>query len=164
MQITMNNTLYPGLSAMQVGQSRVDQAATQIASSNIEVSGRSQSSDFQLENLRSVDRSQRSDLSSNMVELEAGKDQFAAGLAAQKASNEMLGTLIDTYALFSRQFSPCPQRTALLPEFLRIIVLYHACTSLRPPLDFCLRFSRSRTTYACVAYAWAVDEWCVLRY
>ncbi|RXT70541.1 hypothetical protein B1F67_24345 [Pseudomonas syringae] len=36
MQITMNNTLYPGLSAMQVGQSRVDQAATQIASSNIE--------------------------------------------------------------------------------------------------------------------------------
>ncbi|EPF68755.1 hypothetical protein [Pseudomonas syringae] len=98
MQITMNNTLYPGLSAMQVGQSRVDQAATQIASSNIEVSGRSQSSDFQLENLRSVDRSQRSDLPSNIVELEGGKDQFAAGLAAQKASNEMLGTLIDTYA------------------------------------------------------------------
>ncbi|KPW80718.1 Uncharacterized protein ALO50_00845 [Pseudomonas syringae pv. cerasicola] len=66
MQITMNNTLYPGLSAMQVGQGRVDQAATQIASSNIEVSGRSQSSDFQLENLRSVDRSQRSDLSANI--------------------------------------------------------------------------------------------------
>ncbi|RXT81837.1 pyrroloquinoline quinone biosynthesis protein PqqE [Pseudomonas syringae] len=97
MQITMNNTLYPGLSAMQVGQSRVDQAATQIASSNIEVSGRSQSSDFQLENLRSVDRSQRSDLPSNIVELEAGKDQFAAGLAAQKASNEMLAPLIDPY-------------------------------------------------------------------
>ncbi|KFE49229.1 MULTISPECIES: hypothetical protein [Pseudomonas] len=98
MQITMNNTLYPGLSAMQVGQGRVDQAATQIASSNIEVSGRSQSSDFQLENLRSVDRSQRSDLPSNIVELEAGKGQFEAGLAAQKASDEMLGTLIDTYA------------------------------------------------------------------
>ncbi|HEX8541178.1 MAG TPA: pyrroloquinoline quinone biosynthesis protein PqqE [Pseudomonas sp.] len=98
MQITMNNTLYPGLSAMQVGQSRVDQAATQIASSNIEVSGRSQSSDFQLENLRSVDRSQRSDLSANIVELESAKSQFQAGAAVQKASDEALGTLIDTYA------------------------------------------------------------------
>lgn len=98
MQITMNNALYPGLSAMQVGQSRVDQAATQIASSNIEVSGRSQSSDFQLENLRSVDRSQRSDLPANIVELAAGKSQIEAGLAAQRASNEALGTLIDTYA------------------------------------------------------------------
>lgn len=98
MQITMNNTLYPGLSAMQVGQTRVDQAATQIASSNIEVSGRSQSSDFQLENLRSVDRAQRSDLPANVVEMASGKNQFEAGVAAQKASNEMLGTLIDTYA------------------------------------------------------------------
>ncbi|KGS12290.1 MULTISPECIES: hypothetical protein [Pseudomonas syringae group] len=98
MQITMNNTLYPGLSAMQVGQGRVDQAATQIASTNVEVAGRSQSSDFQLENLRSVDRSQRSDLPGNIVELAAGKNQFEAGLAAQRASNEALGTLIDTYA------------------------------------------------------------------
>lgn len=98
MQISMNNTLYPGLSAMEVGQSRVDQAATQIASSNIEVSGRSQSSDFQLENLRSVDRAQRSDLSANLVEMASGKNQVEAGVAVQKASDEMLGTLIDTYA------------------------------------------------------------------
>ena len=97
MQISMNNTLYPGLSAIQVGQQRVDQAATQIASTGIEVSGRSQSSDFQLENLRSVDRSQRSDLSADIVELAAGKNQVQAGLAAQKASDEALGTLIDTY-------------------------------------------------------------------
>lgn len=98
MQISMNNTLYPGLSAREVGQSRVDQAATQIASSNIEVSGRSQSSDFQLENLRSVDRAQRNDLSANVVELESAKSQFQAGVAVQKASDEVLGTLIDTYA------------------------------------------------------------------
>ena len=97
MQISMNNTLYPGLSAIQVGQDRVDQAASQIASTSIEVSGRSQSSDFQLENLRSVDRSQRSDLPANIVELAAGKGQVQAGLAAQKASDEALGTLIDTY-------------------------------------------------------------------
>jgi hypothetical protein len=98
MQISMNNTLYPGLSAMEVGQSRVDQAATQIASSNIEVSGRSQSSDFQLENLRSVDRAQRSDIATNVVELESAKLQFQAGASVQKASDEALGTLIDTYA------------------------------------------------------------------
>ena len=98
MQISMNNTLYPGLSAMEVGQYRVDQAATQIASSNIEVSGRSQSSDFQLENLRSVDRAQRSDMSANIVELESAKTQFQAGAAVQKASDEVLGTLIDTFA------------------------------------------------------------------
>ncbi|HEX8593202.1 MAG TPA: pyrroloquinoline quinone biosynthesis protein PqqE [Pseudomonas sp.] len=98
MQISMNNTLYPGLSAMEVGQSRVDQAATQIASSNIEVSGRSQSSDFQLENLRSVDRAQRNDMATNIVELDSAKFQFQAGAAVQKASDEMLGTLIDTYA------------------------------------------------------------------
>ncbi len=98
MQITMNNTLYPGLSAMEVGQSRVDQAATQIASSNIEVSGRSQSSDFQLENLRSVDRAQRSDLSANLVEMAQGANQIEAGARVEKASDEMLGTLIDTYA------------------------------------------------------------------
>ena len=97
MQISMTNTLYPGLGAIEVGQQRVDQAATQIASTNIEVSGRSQSSDFQLENLRSVERSQRSDLSANIVELAAGKGQVQAGLAAQKASDEALGTLIDTY-------------------------------------------------------------------
>jgi hypothetical protein len=97
MQISMNNTLFPGLSAIQVGQDRVDQAATQIASTNIEVSGRSQSSDFQLENLRSVERSQRSDLSANIVELAAGKEQVQVGLAAPKASDEALGTLIDTY-------------------------------------------------------------------
>ncbi|RXT70542.1 pyrroloquinoline quinone biosynthesis protein PqqE, partial [Pseudomonas syringae] len=29
--------------------------------------------------------------------LGAGKDQLAAGLAAQKAGNEMLGPLINTY-------------------------------------------------------------------
>ena len=98
MQITMNNTLYPGLSAMEVGQSRVDQAATQIASSKIEVSGRSQSSDFQLENLRSVDRSQRTDLSANLVEMAKGANQIEAGAKVQKASDEMLGTLIDTFA------------------------------------------------------------------
>lgn len=98
MQISLNNTLYPGLSAIQVGQDRVDQAATQLASPATEVSGRSQSSDFQLERLRSVDRAQRSDLASNVVELAQGQIQVQAGAKVEKAADEMLGTLIDTYA------------------------------------------------------------------
>jgi hypothetical protein len=98
MQISVNNTVYPGLSAIQVGQSRVDQAATQLASPATEVAGRSQSSDFQLENLRSVDRSQRSDMATNVVELSQGANQMQAGFRVEKASDEMLGTLIDTYA------------------------------------------------------------------
>ncbi|MFK3798254.1 MULTISPECIES: pyrroloquinoline quinone biosynthesis protein PqqE [unclassified Pseudomonas] len=98
MQISLNNTLYPGLSAIQVGQDRVDQAATQLASPATEVSGRSQSSDFQLERLRSVERPDRSDLASNVVEMAEGKFQVQAGVKVEKASDEMLGTLIDTYA------------------------------------------------------------------
>lgn len=98
MQISLNNTLYPGLSAIQVGQDRVDQAATQLANPATEVSGRSQSSDFQLERLRSVERPDRTDLASNMVEMADGKLQVQAGLKVEKASDEMLGTLIDTYA------------------------------------------------------------------
>lgn len=98
MQISLNNTLYPGLSAMQVGQNRVDQAATQLASPATEVSGRSQSSDFQLERLRAVDRPQSSDMATNVVELTQGRIQVQAGAKVEKASDEALGTLIDTFA------------------------------------------------------------------
>lgn len=98
MQVTLNNSVYPGLSAIQVGETRVDQAASQLATPNIEISGRSQSSDFQLERLRSVDRAQRSDMATNVVELESGKNQVEAGAAVQKASDEMLGTLINITA------------------------------------------------------------------
>ncbi|MDH0747393.1 pyrroloquinoline quinone biosynthesis protein PqqE [Pseudomonas sp. GD03842] len=98
MQISLNNTLYPGLTAIQVGQDRVDQAATQLASPASEVSGRSQSSDYQLERLRAVERPDRSDLASNVVEMAEGKFQVMAGVKVEKASDEMLGTLIDTYA------------------------------------------------------------------
>lgn len=98
MQISLNNTLYPGLSAIQVGQNRVDQAATQLASPATEVSGRTQSSDYQLERLRAVERPPASDMATNIVELTQGKIQVQAGVKVEKASDEMLGTLIDTYA------------------------------------------------------------------
>ncbi|CRL50190.1 MULTISPECIES: hypothetical protein [Pseudomonas] len=98
MQISGNTAFYAGLSTIQTGQNRVDQAAGQIASNTIERSVTSQSSDVQVDRLRSVDRSQRSDLTSNVVEMTQGKFQVEAGAKVAKASDEMLGTLIDTFA------------------------------------------------------------------
>jgi len=98
MQISGNTAFYAGLSTIQTGQNRVDQAAGQIANNTIERSVTSQSSEVQVDRLRSVDRSQRSDLTSNVVEMAQGKFQVEAGAKVAKASDEMLGTLIDTFA------------------------------------------------------------------
>lgn len=98
MQISGNTAFYAGLSTVQTGQNRVDQAASQIASTTIERSVTSQSSEVQVDRLRSVDRSQQSDLASNVVEMSEGKFQVQLGVKVAKASDEMLGTLIDTFA------------------------------------------------------------------
>lgn len=98
MEISGNTAFYAGLSTIQTGQNRVDQAAGQIANNTIERSVTSQSSDVQVDRLRSVDRSRQSDLSSNMVDMAQGKFQVEAGVKVAKASDEMLGTLIDTFA------------------------------------------------------------------
>ncbi|AKA22025.1 hypothetical protein [Pseudomonas chlororaphis] len=98
MEISGNTAFYAGLSTVQSGQNRVDQAVSQIASTTIERSVTSQSSEVQVERLRSVDRSQQSDLASNMVEMSMGKVQAELGVKVAKAADEVLGTLIDTYA------------------------------------------------------------------
>ncbi|MBV4521286.1 pyrroloquinoline quinone biosynthesis protein PqqE [Pseudomonas sp. SWRI74] len=98
MEISGNTAFYAGLSTIQTGQNRVDQAAGQIANNTIERSVTSQSSDAQVDRLRSVDRSQQSDLASNMVEMSQGKLQVELGVKVAKASDEVLGTLIDTFA------------------------------------------------------------------
>ncbi|WP_223548457.1 pyrroloquinoline quinone biosynthesis protein PqqE [Pseudomonas sp. A-B-19] len=98
MEISGNSAFYAGLSTLQAGQNRVDQAAGQIANMTIERSVTSQSSEAQVDRLRSVDRSQQSDLTSNIVEMSEGKFQVELGVKVAKAADEMLGTLIDTYA------------------------------------------------------------------
>jgi hypothetical protein len=98
MEISGNSAFYAGLSTIQTGQNRVDQAAGQIANTAIERSVTSQSSEAQVGRLRSVDRSQQSDLASNVIEMSQGKFQVELGAKAAKASDEMLGTLIDTFA------------------------------------------------------------------
>lgn len=98
MEISGNTAFYAGLSTVQAGQSRVDQAAGQIASATVDRSVVGQSSDVQIDRLRGVDRSQQSDLASGAVEMAQGKLQLELGVKVAKASDEMLGTLIDTYA------------------------------------------------------------------
>ncbi|AXM97672.1 pyrroloquinoline quinone biosynthesis protein PqqE [Pseudomonas plecoglossicida] len=89
MEITGNSAYYAGLGALQTGQNRIDQAAGQIANTTVERAATSQSSDFQAERLRAVDRSQQ---------LALGKTEVELGSKVAKASDEMLGRFIDTYA------------------------------------------------------------------
>lgn len=93
MEISGSSAFYSGLSAIQTGQNRVDQAAGKIAGA-----ATSQPSDAQNDRLRSVDANQASNSASNMVEMAQGKFQVELGAKVAKASDEMLGTLIDTYA------------------------------------------------------------------
>ncbi|MCP1473107.1 hypothetical protein ABIA54_002809 [Pseudomonas sp. EB276 TE3739] len=98
MEISGNTAFYAGLSSIQSGQNRVDQAASQIANNTIERSVTSQSSEVQVNRLRGVDRAQESDLTSNIVELSQGRIQAELGVKVAKASDEVLGTIIDTFA------------------------------------------------------------------
>lgn len=98
MEISGSSAFYAGLGAIQAGQQRVDQAASQIANNTVERAATSQSSDFQAERLRAVDRSQQMDFATATVEQAMGKHQVELGVKVAKASDEMLGTLIDTYA------------------------------------------------------------------
>ncbi|WP_447761802.1 pyrroloquinoline quinone biosynthesis protein PqqE [Pseudomonas moraviensis] len=98
MEISGNTAFYAGLSSIRSGQNRVDQAASQIANTTIERSVTSQSSEVQVNRLRGVDRAQESDLTSNIVELSQGKTQAELGVKVAKASDEVLGTIIDTFA------------------------------------------------------------------
>ncbi len=97
MDISGSTAYYPGLSAISAGQNRIDQAASQIANTYVERAAGSQSSDAQVDRLRSVDRSQ-SDAASQQVEMAQGKLQVELGVNVAKAADEVLGTLIDTYA------------------------------------------------------------------
>ncbi|MFY0730614.1 pyrroloquinoline quinone biosynthesis protein PqqE [Pseudomonas sp. NFX15] len=98
MEISGNTAFYAGLSTLQTGQNRVDQAAGQIANQTIERSVSSQSSETQVDRLLSLDRSQQSDMAKNVVDMSQGKIQAELGVKVAKAGDEVLGTLIDTYA------------------------------------------------------------------
>lgn len=98
MEISGSTAFYAGLSTVQAGQNRVDQAAGQIASATVDRAVGSQSSDTQVNRMRAVDRSQLSDVASDVADLSVGKAQVELGAKVVHTADEMVGTLIDTYA------------------------------------------------------------------
>ncbi|MEE1891062.1 pyrroloquinoline quinone biosynthesis protein PqqE [Pseudomonas carassii] len=97
MEINASSAFYAGLGAIQNGQNRVDQAAQQIASGAVERGASGQSTEYQAERLRGVDRSQQLDLATSTLQLALGKHEVELGAKVAKASDEMLGRFIDTY-------------------------------------------------------------------
>lgn len=98
MEISGSTAFYAGLSTIQTGQNRVDQAGGHIANNTVERSVSSQSSDTQVNRMRAVDRSQLSDIASDVADLSVGKAQVELGAKVVRTADEMVGTLIDTYA------------------------------------------------------------------
>ncbi|MBK4989099.1 MULTISPECIES: hypothetical protein [Pseudomonas] len=98
MEITGSSAYYAGLGAIKAGQERVDQAASQVANLSAERTATSQSSDFQAERLRGVDRSQQMDLATSTVQMALGKLEVELGAKVAKASDDMLGRIIDIHA------------------------------------------------------------------
>jgi len=97
MEINASSAYYAGLGAIQNGQNRVDQAAQQIAGGAVERGTGGQSTEYQAERLRGIDRSQQLDLATSTVQLALGKHEIELGAKVAKASDEMLGRFIDTY-------------------------------------------------------------------
>ena len=98
MEISGSTAFYAGLSSIQAGQNCVDQAGGHIANATVERSVASQSSDTQVNRMRAVDRSQLSDIASDVADLSVGKAQVELGAKVVRTADEMVGTLIDTYA------------------------------------------------------------------
>jgi flagellar basal body rod protein FlgG len=94
MNISSSTSYSTGLSAIQTGLARLDQAASDVANS---ASATSQSSNYQAERLRGVDRSQLDPASAAVAMIQA-QIQVQAGTKVEKAADQALGSLIDIYA------------------------------------------------------------------
>ena len=79
-----------GLAAIQSGQQRVDQAATNIASSTVARSEQARDS--------TAVPDTNADLASSLVELKVGKTEAQAGAKVVETADEVLGTLLDIRA------------------------------------------------------------------
>jgi flagellar hook protein FlgE len=85
------SALYSGLSGIQAGQRRVDQAASEIASSAVD-----RSSDAVPAN--QPQRAGNVDPSESLVALNLAKVETQASAKVVETADEVLGTLIDTRA------------------------------------------------------------------
>ncbi|MBX9913610.1 MAG: pyrroloquinoline quinone biosynthesis protein PqqE [Pseudomonadaceae bacterium] len=93
MQISASSAFNSGLSSVQNGQQRVNQAANDIASISVEKPA-AQSLDANPSN----NQAQPVDLATSLVDLQIGKQQVQAGAEVIKTADDALGTLLDIRA------------------------------------------------------------------
>lgn len=94
------NAFNSGVSAIQAGQRRVDQAAAQIASNAVTPTPQPTSAPppNQVNPAPSSAEQSRPDLAESLVALRQGQNEAEAGAKVVKTADEVLGTLIDTSA------------------------------------------------------------------
>jgi hypothetical protein len=93
MQISASSAFSSGLSSVQNGQQRVNQAANDIASISVEKPA-AQSPGANPSN----NQAQPVDLATSLVDLQIGKQQVQAGAEVIKTADDALGTLLDIRA------------------------------------------------------------------
>ncbi|WP_447594646.1 hypothetical protein [Aquipseudomonas campi] len=88
-----------GLSTIQSGQRRVDQAAADIASNTVSSSATPQpAAQPPATQPQATEQGYRPDLAESLVSLNIGKVEVQAGARVVDTADEVLGTLIDTRA------------------------------------------------------------------
>lgn len=87
-----------GVSALQTGQRRVDQAAADIAGNVLVPASLPTPAQDQVSGASQVDADSRPDLAESLVALRIGQNEAQAGAKLVKTADEVLGTLIDTTA------------------------------------------------------------------
>lgn len=84
MDIASATSFSAGLSSMQAGQKRATEAAAEVAATTLPQASQASAT--------------APDLTSLLLELEAGRQQVEAGAKVVKTADDTLGTLIDTRA------------------------------------------------------------------
>jgi flagellar hook protein FlgE len=98
MQIS-GNAFSAGLSGIQAGQHRVDQAASEIASNTLPSQAPAQTAPAQqVEPNPEVRAASQADLAQSLVGLAQGRNEVQASARVVETADEVLGTLIDTRA------------------------------------------------------------------
>jgi flagellar hook protein FlgE len=94
------NAFNSGISSIQAGQRRLDQAAADIASNAVTPPEQPSSTPApnQVNPAPSTAEQTRPDLAESLVALEQARNEVQAGAKVVKTADEVLGTLIDTSA------------------------------------------------------------------
>ena len=93
MEISGSSVFSSGLSSIQNGQRRVDQAAAQIAGASLP-----QAVPAEQPSTPSVSEARPVDLASSLVDLQVGKVEVQAGARLLETADAVLGTMLDTRA------------------------------------------------------------------